>query len=105
MGWVGDYPDAENFLQLFHSRNVSPGANHGNYVNPAFDGEYDAAMAAESADERNEHWRKCQEIVREDCPWVFTHFNKTSVLLGPHVTNYLPSAFPYGMEGELRFGN
>ena len=27
IGWVGDYPDAENFLQLFYGRNVSPGPN------------------------------------------------------------------------------
>jgi len=98
MGWVGDYPDAENFLQLFHSRNVSPGANHTNYVNPAYDREYDEAMAAVTAEERNRHWAKCQEIVREDCPWVFTHFPKTYSLVRRRVGNYIPGAFPYGNE-------
>ena len=24
LGWVADYPDAENFLQLFYSKNESP---------------------------------------------------------------------------------
>ena len=98
MGWVGDYPDAENFLQLFHSRNVSPGANHSNYVNPAFDREYDAAMASLTAGERNRHWAKCQEIVREDCPWVFTHYPKSYTLVRRRVGNYVPGAFPYGNE-------
>ena len=98
MGWVGDYPDAENFLQLFHSRNVSPGANHSNYVNPAFDRAYDAAMACVSAEERNRHWAVCQEIVREDCPWIFTHFPKTYSLVRRRVGNYIPGAFPYGNE-------
>ena len=98
IGWVGDYPDAENFLQLFHSSNVSPGSNHSNYVNPAFDREYDAAMAAATAEERNGHWRKCQEIVREDCPWIFTHYPKTYSLMRQRVGNYIPGAFPYGNE-------
>lgn len=98
IGWVGDYPDAENFLQLFHSSNVSPGSNHANYENPEFDREYDAAMASAEAVERNRHWAKCQEIVREDCPWVFTHYPKTFSLVQKRVGNYLPGAFPYGNE-------
>lgn len=87
MGWVGDYPDAENFLQLFHSKNVSPGPNHSSYVNPEFDAAFDA-----------EDYRRCQEIVREDCPWIFTHFNKANSLVRPRVKRYIPSDFPYGQE-------
>jgi peptide/nickel transport system substrate-binding protein/oligopeptide transport system substrate-binding protein len=98
MGWVGDYPDAQNFLQLFYSANLSPGSNHSAYVNPAFDREYEAALAASDADERNRRWAKCQEIVREDCPWVFTHYNRSYSLVRPRVGNYIPSAFPYGQE-------
>ena len=98
IGWVGDYPDAENFLQLFHSANVSPGSNHANYTNPDYDREYDAAMASADESERNAHWRKCQEIIREDCPWIFTHYPKAYSLVHPRVGNYIPSAFPYGNE-------
>ncbi len=101
LGWVGDYPDAENFLQLFHSRNVSPGANHGNYINPEFDRAYDAAMAAADPAERNRHWRRAQEIVREDCPWIFLHFPKAYALSWDRVGNYRPSDFPYGAEKYL----
>ena len=98
IGWVGDYPDAENFLQLFHSANVSPGSNHSNYENPEFDREYDAAMACATAEERDVHWRRCQEIVREDCPWVFTHYPRSYALVRRRVGNFIPSAFPYGNE-------
>ena len=98
MGWVADYPDAQNFLQLFHSRNVSPGPNHADYSNPEFDREYDAAMNAATEAERDAHWRRCQEIVREDCPWEFTHFNTDYSLTRARVGNYVPSAFPYGQE-------
>ena len=98
MGWVGDYPDAQNFLQLFHSRNKSPGPNHSDYESAAFDEEYDLALKESTAEGRNARWRRCQEILREDCPWIFTHFNKSNSLVRPTVGNYLPSVFSYGNE-------
>ncbi len=102
MGWVGDYPDAENFLQLFHSKNVSPGANHSNYRNKEFDEIYDAAMKTSSAEERNKYWLRAQEIIREDCPWVFLHIPKACSLLRTRIEGYTPTDFPYGMEKHLR---
>ena len=104
MGWVGDYPDAQNFLQLFYSKNVSPGPNHAFYANPEFDREYDAALDAKTAEERNRHWARCQEIVQEDCPWVFTHVNKAYSLVRPTVKNYKPTDFPYGVEKYYESG-
>ena len=101
LGWIGDYPDAENFLQMFHSKNVSPGANHGNYVNPEFDKLYDQAMASSDPEERSRFWRAAQEIVREDCPWIFLHFPKAYSLSWDHVGNYIPTDFPYGTEKHL----
>ena len=98
MGWVGDYPDAQNFLQLFCSKNASPGPNHAFYDNPEFDRAYDAALCAKTAAERNRYWERCQEIVQEDCPWVFTHVNKSYSLVRPTVRNYVPTDFPYGVE-------
>ena len=105
MGWVGDYPDAQNFLQLFHSKNARPGPNRAAYANPEFDREYDAALGARTVSERNAHWLKCQEILQEDCPWVFTHVNKAYSLVRPTVGNYVPSDFPYGYEKYYEVGN
>ncbi len=104
MGWVGDYPDAENFLQLFHSKNKSPGPNHSDYSNPAFDAAFDAAMNSLNAEERNRQWRRCQEILLEDCPWIYTHFPKTCTLVRPTVRNYIPGNFPYGQEQYFKTG-
>ena len=102
LGWVSDYPDAENFLQLFHSKNVSPGANHGNYRNPEFDKVYDAAMAATTVEARNAAWRRAQEIVCEDCPWIFLHFPKAYTLTRASLQGYKPTDFPYCIEKHLR---
>ncbi|HRU20382.1 MAG TPA: ABC transporter substrate-binding protein, partial [Kiritimatiellia bacterium] len=102
IGWVGDYPDAENFLQLFYSRNVSPGPNRTNYVNPEFDRLYEAACAAEDAAGRNRHWAAAQRLIREDCPWIFLSYAKAYSLCNPSVLYYMPSDFPYGTEKYLR---
>lgn len=91
LGWIGDYPDPENFLQMFHSKNVSPGANHGMYVNPEFDRAFDAL-----------DWKTAQEIVREDCPWIFLHSPKVYSLVWNRVKNYVPTDFTYGIEKHLR---
>ena len=91
LGWIGDYPDPENFLQLFHSKNVSPGGNHSDYVNPEFDKAYDAM-----------DWKKAQEIIREDCPWIFLYSPKTYSLMWNRVENYVPTDFAYGIEKHLR---
>lgn len=104
LGWVGDYPDAENFLQLFHSKNCSPGANHGNYRNPEFDKCYDEAMAATTPEARRKAWTRAQEIVREDCPWIFLYFPKAFSIMWDHVGNYRLTDFPYGTEKYLRAG-
>ena len=104
LGWVGDYPDAENFLQLFHSKNCSPGANHGNYRNPEFDKCYDEAMAAETPEARQAAWTRAQEIVREDCPWIFFYYPKAYSIIWDHVGNYNLTDFPYGTEKYLRAG-
>lgn len=102
IGWIGDYPDAENFLQLFYGKNASPGPNRCNYANPAFDRLYEAACAEPSPEARDEIWRRAQAIVREDCPWIFLHFRKAYSLCGPRVKNYVPSDFPFGAERFLR---
>lgn len=102
MGWTGDYPDAENFLKLFASQNASPGPNRANYVNPVFDRLYEEACSAADVSQRNRCWAKAQEVVREDCPWVFLHFQKAYSLCHERVLNYRPSDFPYGSEKYLR---
>ncbi len=98
MAWLGDYPDAENFLQLFHTKNRSPGSNHGCYSNPEFDKVYDQAMATRDSARRLACWRQAQEIIREDCPWIFLNHPKRYSLAWDDVGNYILSDFPYGME-------
>jgi len=101
LGWVGDYPDAESFLQLFHSKNCAS-SNHSNYRNPEFDKCYDEAMAATTPEARCAAWARAQEILREDCPWIYLHYLKAYSILWDRVDNYRITDFPYGAERYFR---
>ena len=102
IAWVGDYPDAENFLQLFYGPNASPGPNRCNYSNPEFDRLYRQALATTDHDERLALYDKLQAIVQEDCPWIFISYAKAVSLYRADLLRYLPHDFPYGMEKHLR---
>ena len=101
IAWVGDYPDAENFLQLFYGPNASPGPNRCNYVNPEYDALFREAMAA-GPERRLELYGEMQRILKEDCPWVFVSHAMSAALAGPRVGGYRAHDFPYGMEKHLR---
>jgi len=102
IGWTSDYPDAQNFMQLFYGKNASPGPNRANYASPEFDRLYEAACAATDAAERNRYWAQAQALIREDCPWIFLHFQKAYSLCNKNVLGYRPSDFPFGSEKYLR---
>ncbi len=71
IAWGADYPDAENFLQLFYSRNASPGANGSNYENPKFDALYEKAALLPPGEERTAIYQQMRDIIVEDSPWIF----------------------------------
>ena len=97
MGWVADYPDPENFMQLFYSKNISPGPNNFNYRNPEFDVLYEQAAAMPDSSERVQLYRQMEEIVREDCPAIFLVHGVAFVLHYDWLENYKPHVFGYGL--------
>ena len=102
IGWVGDYPDAENFLQLFYGPNASPGPNRCNYSNPEFDRLFEQAVAEGDESRRLALYAELDAILRDDCPWIFLHYPRNYSLLRSRILNYVPHDFPYGMEKYLR---
>jgi ABC-type transport system substrate-binding protein len=97
LGWIADYPDAENFLQLFYSKNASPGPNNFNYSNGDFDRLYDQLAVMPNSPARTELYRKAQRIVVEDVPAIFLMHGVAFVLQHDWVYNYKPHAFGYGL--------
>lgn len=102
VGWLADYPDAENFLQLFYSRNASPGPNRCNYSNPAYDELYEEARRTSDESWRLQLYRAMQSILREDCPWLYLYHQRNVALTQARLRNFRMHDFPYGMEKHWR---
>ena len=68
MGWHADYPDAENFLQLFYSPNIKKGTNDTNYTNPTFDALYEKARVMSDGPERLALYVKMIRMISDDVP-------------------------------------
>ncbi|MHC4636236.1 MAG: ABC transporter substrate-binding protein [Planctomycetota bacterium] len=101
LGWVADYPDAENFLQLFYSKNASPGTNNFNYSSTEFDRIYEKVSIMTDSPERTELYRKAELMVIEDYPAVFINHRVAYILHHDWVYNYKPHVFQYGL-GKYR---
>jgi oligopeptide transport system substrate-binding protein len=71
VSWAADYPDAQNFFQLFYSKNVSPGPNDTGFSNPEFDAFYERSLKTTSATERLALYKKMRDLVVEESPWIF----------------------------------
>jgi len=97
LSWMADYPDPENFLQLFYGPNGTPGANRCNYRNADFDRLYEAAALLPDSPDKQATYARMEQIVKEDCPWLFLHHSMTVILRHPWLVNYKPHDFPFGM--------
>ena len=69
LAWGADYPDAEDFLGLYYSKNVSPGSNDANYRNPEFDKLYEKSLTLPDGPGRTALYKQMSKIVTDDCVW------------------------------------
>lgn len=67
--WIADYPDAENYLSVFYSKNPAP-PNYTRYNNPAFDRLFEKAIAEDNDSVRYELYRQADQLVMNDAPVV-----------------------------------
>ncbi len=93
IAWQADYPDGQNFLQLFYGPNSSPGPNSSNYDNPEFNQLYERAMTMEDSPARQGLYRKMVMLVNEDCPWIYGIHRIGYGLRYDWVKNYKPNRF------------
>ena len=70
LAWIGDYPDADNFLYvLFHSSAIGQG-NASRYNDPQVDAWLEEARESADHDRRMELYRKAQRKIVGDAPWI-----------------------------------
>ncbi len=79
-GWVADYPDPENFLQLLYGPNHPPNPNHAAFSSPEYNRLYEKMKAMDDGPERLAIIRQMVAIAVEECPWIFNVHTPSYVL-------------------------
>ena len=75
--WLGDYPDGENYLTLFYSKNFAPqGPNKTHFKNEAFDALYDQAKSTTDIEERWNLYQQMDKIVVEEAPVIVLYYDE-----------------------------
>jgi len=75
--WICDYPDAENYLSLFYSKNLQPaGSNYTHYVNPKFDKLFEKSQTITDEALRNQYYTTLDSLLMEDAPVVVLFYDK-----------------------------
>jgi len=75
--WIADYPDAENYLSLFYSKNFSPaGPNYTHYSNPEFDRLFEKALSTSEDSLRYPLYWEMDQIIMDEAVVVPLYYDR-----------------------------
>jgi peptide/nickel transport system substrate-binding protein len=90
--WLGDYPDAENYLALFYSPNFSPaGPDKTHFKNTAYDKLYDEARRTQDVAKRTALYQAMDRIVVEESPVISLYYDEVVRLTQNNVRGLTPN--------------
>jgi peptide/nickel transport system substrate-binding protein len=89
--WIADYPDAENYLSVFYSKNPAP-PNYTRYKNPRFDALFERALLEENDSLRMKLYQQADQVMIQDAPIVPLWYDKVVRLVQPNVQGFKPNA-------------
>ncbi len=77
--WIADYPDAENYLSLFYSKNFAPdGPNYTHFKNAAFDRLYELASKETDNKKRYALYSEMDKLIIEEAPVIPLFYDKVA---------------------------
>jgi peptide/nickel transport system substrate-binding protein len=88
--WIADYPDAENYLSVFYSRNPAP-PNYTRYNDPVFDRLYEQALRESNDSVRYSLYRQMDQRVMDAAPVVPLWYDEVVHLINPRVQGLEPN--------------
>ncbi|MXV17835.1 ABC transporter substrate-binding protein [Hufsiella ginkgonis] len=91
--WIADYPDAENYLSVFYSKNYVPvGPNYTSFKNKQFDALFEKAYFVTNDEERFRLYRKMDNIVMDQAPVVVLFYDQLFNLYQNNISGYSVNA-------------
>jgi peptide/nickel transport system substrate-binding protein len=89
--WIADYPDAENYLSVFYSKNPAP-PNYTRYSNKEFDVLFEKAIRETNDSIRYRLYQQADQVMMEDAPVVPLWYDKVVHLVQTNVSGFEPNA-------------
>ena len=89
--WIADYPDAENYLSVFYSKNPAP-PNYTRYNNQVFDDLFEKAMRETNDSLRYKLYRQADQVLINDAPVVPLWYDMVVHLVQPNIKGFKPNA-------------
>jgi oligopeptide transport system substrate-binding protein len=89
--WIADYPDGENYLSVFYSKNPAP-PNYTRYHNPVFDALYEQALTENDKTKRFNLYRQMDKLIVADAPVVPLWYDEVIHFVQPNVLDFQPTA-------------
>ncbi len=108
-GWIADYPDPENFLNLLYSKHIPEKLSDKSYINscryesPAFDKAFEQALATVDENARMAKYREADQIAMDDAAMLPLFYYKDIRLVQPNVRNFPQNAMEYRDMTEVYF--
>ena len=89
--WIADYPDAENYMAMFYSKNPAP-PNYTRYKNAAFDKMYEQALQTTNDSLRYQLYQQLDQLVINDAPIVPLWYDEVIHFVQPNIKGFTPNA-------------
>jgi oligopeptide transport system substrate-binding protein len=89
--WIADYPDAENYLSVFYSKNPAP-PNYTRYKNAAYDLLYEKALSEKNDSLRYKLYQQMDRLIIADAPIVPLWYDMAIHLVHTNITNFPPNS-------------
>jgi len=87
-GWIGDNGDADNFLSLLDTNQISSSLNSAKYSNPKVDELLKQGTLTQDPKARVKIYQAVQKILLEDAPWVFISHGVDLAAYRPNVKGF-----------------
>ncbi|MBQ7550167.1 MAG: ABC transporter substrate-binding protein [Bacteroidales bacterium] len=90
--WICDYPDGENYLALFYSKNLQPnGSNYTHYVNKQYDKLFEKSQTIINDSIRNDYYTRLDSMLMEDAPVMILYYDKVVRFVQANIENINPN--------------
>jgi peptide/nickel transport system substrate-binding protein len=91
--WIADYPDAENYLSLFYSKNFTPnGPNYTHFKSAAFDSIYEHSLSMTDIGQRKLLYTQMDSMIISKAPIIPLYYDEIVRFTRKNISGFTPNA-------------